>query len=456
MKNLLPLFVFFLLTLSALASEPRIEVSDLDFDVLGVGVQGTRQMTICNTGTGQLTFTEGPGGKFIQWLRTSRFNVTTAEMEKLRTAVLDADGCINIEVTFSSDVEGEYRDTAHVFANTSDRKDWSAWHAIVRQPGPRLNGYDWGKQWVVTPVNICTKNTATGYPGEAELRNEGTGSFSVQSITVAGSDASYFTLDMSDPATTINPGDQVIKDAEPKKQRMIFRPAGERSYVARLGVVTRDPLNGQMDTVYTELRGTGIESHISVADTDFGQVAPGSTRTIDFSIVAHPTRRTTITDIAIAGADAADFRFGPSVSLPTVANPWVLEPGTTRDISIGAEPRSSAPTSALLILTGDFSRCDDSVAVLSVNGTSSVEDGDISSGNALLRVDRSGEITLRLAHAGSVTIEIFTSAGEQVAYANRRLDAGEQTIALDPLRSGVYYVRASSGSWSDVRGFVVP
>jgi hypothetical protein len=456
MKKLLPLLVFFLLAFPALASEPRIEVSDIDFGVLGRGVQGRRQMTICNTGSGQLTFTEGPGGKFIQWLQTSSFNVTTAEMEKLRTAVLGSDNCIDIEVTFKSDIENDYRDSAQLFASTRNRKDWSIWTAQVRQPGPRLTGYDWGKQWVVTPLNFCTKDSATGYPAEITLSNEGTGPSVVQVLSINGPDASSFQLDMSDPATTVRPGDQLIKDADARRQKVIFTPAEERGYSAQLVLLAMDPLNGMVDTVVAQLEGTGIESHISVADTDFGQVAPGSSRTIDISIVAHPTRRTTITNIATAGSGVLEFVFASSSSLPTVANPWVLEPGIVRTISMRVDPRSSAPASALLVLTGDFSRCDDSVAVLSVNGTSSVEEGDIASGNALLHVDRSGEIRLRLAHAGTVAVEIFTSAGERVGYSSRRLDAGEQTIALDPLRSGVYYVRASSGSWSDVRGFVVP
>jgi hypothetical protein len=90
-------------------------------------------MQICNTGAGAVTFHEGPGGDFIEWLKKQEFTVSEPEMEKLRSASLLPGGCIDIAVRFSSTEEGTYRDSAQLFANVRDKKDYSIWTAIVRK-----------------------------------------------------------------------------------------------------------------------------------------------------------------------------------------------------------------------------------------------------------------------------------------------------------------------------------
>jgi hypothetical protein len=138
---------------------PRIEVSDVGFGIIDPAMAGTREMKVCNIGTGELGFTQGPGGDFLEWLRTSEFTVAAAELEKLRMAKIGADGCITIAVGFHATTEGNYRDSAQLFANVDNPKDWSIWTAEVRTISVVPGSTDAARSLTVQPNPVTGTTT---------------------------------------------------------------------------------------------------------------------------------------------------------------------------------------------------------------------------------------------------------------------------------------------------------
>jgi hypothetical protein len=214
-------------------------------------------------------------------------------------------------------------------------------------------------------------------------------------------------------------------------------------------------MTNTFDTISVPLTGSGIESHIGLADYHFGAVQAGNTASGTVAIHALSARQTTITDIRMA--DPTLFTFASATQLPTPSAPWVMLPGTSRILEIEFRPQSGGLAATGLIVTGDFSRCDDSVAFLSANGVSGVSAPTDRSGNRILRIDRVEGIRLELARAGVVSVETFNSAGERVTALQKEMGAGEGTIRVDAaaFAAGTYYVRVSSGAWSVVDRFVV-
>ena len=146
---------------SVSTSAPRIEISDIDFGVLGVGVTATKQMRVCNTGSGTLEFREGPGGKLVEWL-DSHFTISQDQMQQLRIVSLGSAQCLEIAVGFRSETEGIYRDSAQLFANVRDRRDWSIWKAQVRKISAVAGGSEAARAVSVQP-NPVTGATTFGF-----------------------------------------------------------------------------------------------------------------------------------------------------------------------------------------------------------------------------------------------------------------------------------------------------
>jgi hypothetical protein len=164
-------------------SNPRIDVGDINFGRLPIGVIKTMPMRICNIGSGTLEFTgDGQGGAFIEWLRhQTEFTITQAEIDRLIAAKLigpdGAASCIEIMVTFRSDVEGSFRDSAQLFAGKGlrvrDRKDYSIWTAQVFDPTTGVEEESALSRSVIIRPNPVTGTTTVGFrleaPGVARL-----------------------------------------------------------------------------------------------------------------------------------------------------------------------------------------------------------------------------------------------------------------------------------------------
>jgi hypothetical protein len=323
------------------------------------------------------------------------------------------------------------------------------------QPGPQITGYDWQEQWVTT-LNTCTKNTLNQYEALSYISNTGSTSFKVQSLTISGPDANYFKLDNSDPITSVTSGLEIRPgEANKRAQKILFTPDAERNYMALMGLITEAG-----DTVMSILQGAGIESHINLADSDFGGVmfmGPESTRVSgDVDLTIEPTRPTTITEIRITGPDAADFRFNwasamaPYNALPST-NPamWANIPVSTFiNIPIDFMPTSPGSKTAMLEVIGDFSECDTSFALLTGNAITPLSVSDIGVDQVALTTDRNGTVTLSLAYAAEVTLDLHDASGNRIArLAEGTMEAGTHRISSDniQLASGVYLYRLSVG-----------
>ena len=110
---------------------PCLQVSDLDFGVLPLGVSKTLSLEMCNLGGGALTFTSGPGGEVLEWI-VKEFTVAQRDIDRLANITLGPGDCVTIDVTFkSSEVVGEFRTVARFYTNPEGCRDSSVWIARV-------------------------------------------------------------------------------------------------------------------------------------------------------------------------------------------------------------------------------------------------------------------------------------------------------------------------------------
>lgn len=317
-------------------------------------------------------------------------------------------------------------------------------------PGVEITGNDWGKRWVVD--TSCTKDPVDEYGALLILSNTGTSNARISSIELIGEDAEagYFLLDTSVRATTILVGDEV-RPGDDIRQRVIFRPRGERSYLATIRVITEAG-----DTTQNILTGVGIESHGAVTDVRFDTIQyqgswPGTPEArMRGSITAKPTRPLTITGIGVDSADGGDF----TIAAAELARlPLTLKPGETTTFDVIFHPTRAGLHRARIFFTGDHSFCDDSTGaveayVIPSSGVDRAEDAAAFTLDVMSAIDGKVAIRYRLPIPADARIEIFDAIGGRIeVIAEGRSDAGERTVVWDGARhpSGVYYCRILSG-----------
>ena len=287
-------------------------------------------------------------------------------------------------------------------------------------PYPEIGGFDAGERWV-TDASPCTKSGIPAYDTVVAVRNIGSVAYTVRSIELVGpdADAGYFRLDYSDPARAVFAGtviDPEMSDPALHLQKILFRPDEERNYTCVVRLTTEDG-----DTAESVLNGTGIESHVSVSDHDFGTVvldaSNSATATGSVTLTAGRSRRLTVTGLAISGPDASGFRFAPDFvdTLPTPASPWILEPGDRIAVRLEFVPVHMGVRSAFLEVFGDHAFCDDSTGLLT---------------------GRAGNADVR-----GAALSVATGCPEDTAYIMVRNDGGEdfritEMTLLDP--AGVF------------------
>ena len=122
------------LPLRAVTVDPCLYVNDLNFGTVEPGAKKTLPLEICNLGQGSVTFhdsTATGGGAYLTWGGTE-FKVDPSDIAKLQNVQLGAGGCVTINVTFSSEVEGVARTVGRFWGNTRSCRDTSVWTARVR------------------------------------------------------------------------------------------------------------------------------------------------------------------------------------------------------------------------------------------------------------------------------------------------------------------------------------
>lgn len=433
---------------------PCIMVNDADLGVIPPGKQVTVRLHICNSGQGQISFVSP-----YATVNGAELSIAASDLVTLKNTTIGPNQCVDLPVTFTSSATGIYHEMVRVWASTRECRDTAIISATVSKPGPFISGHDWGTQWVTT-LNPCTRDTAAQYIANVYALNTGGIDFTVAKVELVGKDADdgYFTLDRSGTGTSIPPG-TMIKGGDTIRyrplQRVIFTPKDEREYSCKIRLITTDV---PPDTVVGTLHGVGIETHLKTTPFSFDTVKfalPGGTiinRTVTLTIP--PTRALTITGLTINGPDAAEFSVGSGVVLPLT-----VQPGLILSIPITFTPTSQGAKSAQLLITGDQSKCDDSLVTLAAFA---VATATVAQEEATARAERiepnpfSATTTIRftLPAAAGTTVEIYDAAGYRVAMlADGYLESGEHRFTWDPrgLPSGIYYCRIHSGAWNSSR-----
>ena len=117
--------------------EACLNVSDLNFGRVGIGQKRTLPLEICNIGSARITFQD----PYITWL-SEEFNVEPVDIDRLKGATLAAGECVTIQVSFVSEIPGNARTLARLWANTRDCRDTSIWQAQVVDTTTGVAGED--------------------------------------------------------------------------------------------------------------------------------------------------------------------------------------------------------------------------------------------------------------------------------------------------------------------------
>lgn len=352
----------------------------------------------------------------------------------------------------------------------------SVWSARIVTPGPQITGYDWGQRWIVqgacAPVSSPrgTINPADVYVSEVYAYNTGDVDFFVESVSLEGPDASFFDLEISDPATSMRPNDRIrpfdtSSDMPKYFQRVLFRPgADERPYECE--IVLRS-IDGK--TVRNSLRGMGIESHIeSPAAVDFGALTAGENRAMSVVIPTarldgRGSRPVTITDVSIVARDQASAGQFTITNVADIVGK-TFAPPSTFDVLVSYSPTGSGPHAAELVLGGDFSPCDDSTTLLLGSPlTLSARPEGATFGSlpiASVRHDAgTDEIVVDLAATVSASsrIELFDATGAlvDVLVDGRSEPSSTLRFPSGDLTAGAYYVRIRTDSRETVERVVI-
>ncbi len=399
--------------LTATTVRPCIFINDLDFGTMNIGSgTGTLPLEICNAGRGEVTFRE----PWCTWLQTTAqeqgFDVDQADIDKLHGLTLGPNECVTVRVSFTPPAEpgkgGRFRTTARFWANTRDCRDTSIWRANVIEPGPQIDGYNWGERWL--SENSCTKNPVERYEATLQARNSGESPFEVVSLAIMNDPDGVFSI----LNTTIAPG-LIIQPSDMRDIEVAFDPAIEKVYYspvpATIRLAYRINLGDRDSTGYVEapLEGIGIESYASVSDYDFGNVryaGPGSAAVPGrVTITSTGTRPVSIEQVK-TGND--DFRLAAAWA---AANPWAtaadgnvlsLAPGSAITVDLEFAPTNHQPTEqeATIELIGDFaydycSRTDSSGRLTGriLRASATAEGYDF--GSILTCQEKDGHITVR-------------------------------------------------------------
>ncbi len=174
-----------------------------------------------------------------------------------------------------------------------------------------------------------------------EIQSVGDGYLDVSSIALAGDNPADFSIYSGGDPVMLAPGDS---------QRVVvtFRPTGIGPKNAILLVESNDPDTGENPLDLT-LTGQGVAPGIAITPTavDFDAVRVGSDSASTITIRNEGNLDLDITDMAIAGSEAADF------SLEGGGTPFLLPPGDSVDVVVRFTPLVVGPKDASLSVTSN-------------------------------------------------------------------------------------------------------
>ncbi|MGH2571517.1 MAG: choice-of-anchor D domain-containing protein, partial [bacterium] len=184
--------------------------------------------------------------------------------------------------------------------------------------------------WGDTPAGTTSARTV-------QIRNDGTGDLRVSATSVDGPAAAEFAIASGGGAFTLAPG-------QARAIALVFAPTpGIRAAVLRVASDDRDE-----SVLAVPLSGRGLGSRIDVfpASLDFGDVRVGVASPAVVEIRNVGTYTLTVSNLALEGADAADFALAAPGNL-------VVAPGGTARVDVSFRPGSTGPKAAALRITSD-------------------------------------------------------------------------------------------------------
>lgn len=334
---------------------PCVYINDLDFGTLRVGQTATLPLMITNRKGGELKFSSSDktGADVLRWINNN-FIVEKKDIIELSKKRLLKNEFTFINVTFVATAVGLFRTQGVLYTNALCIKDTTYWVANVIAPGPSITGYDWGERWLTTK-NKCTKNTIKEYPYTMiGVQNTGTATAVVKQISLVGKDAELGNFRI---IQTVNEG--TVLTVAPQYLSVAFIPDEVREYKCKIQLVTTD-----LDTVWAELIGVGIENHVSVTGFDFGTeefLGAGKNNILGHVRVANKgVKPLEITRLTIYEDNLKEFNFEDPTSLPSSYNKLILDTGQFADYPVIFSPKTSGLKNAKVMATGNHPICDDS------------------------------------------------------------------------------------------------
>jgi len=187
------------------------------------------------------------------------------------------------------------------------------------------------------------------------VKSEGTGTLTVSSVNITGTDASEF-------AITSGGGSFSLSSGANRDIIVSFDPSSSGAKSATLRLTSDDPDEDPLDV---SLAGNGLDVpvpdiNILPSSYDYGDVAVDSSETETFIISNEGTADLSVTSVIIEGEHPGDF------SIVSGETTFVLTPGSTENIEIQFMPGTVGVRNATLVVTSDDP--DESILSVSLTG----------------------------------------------------------------------------------------
>ncbi|MBN1495615.1 MAG: choice-of-anchor D domain-containing protein, partial [Spirochaetes bacterium] len=380
-----------------------LDVGTHDFGSSNVGVAvGPTTFTIQNVGTGPL--------------EVSGFSLSAGDFSgSLATPVtIPASGSETFDITFTPTTTGLRSATIDL---TSDDPDEGTYTITLNGTGtePDINVQVGGSD--VTTYDFGTVyQPLTSVPVIFTIQNTGGGSLNVTGSSLSGANATDFTVTGLTTGTMVSGGSSTFT--------VIFTPGGTGVRSASLSISSDDPNENPYDITLSGTGGSGATPEINLkigatdyasgtGTCDFGDVYPGSAKTVSFTIENTGAGTLTLADTPLVGT--TDFSVeGPDI---TVIPGYGSLTFTVTFIPSGAWPFADILTinsddadepAYTINLIGNGTAAAAPDIDVSINGTeyltgSTYDFGDIQSGD-------SGTVTLIITNSGSTDLNIASDA----------------------------------------------
>ncbi|MBO0780431.1 MAG: choice-of-anchor D domain-containing protein, partial [Ktedonobacteraceae bacterium] len=309
--------------------------SSLSFSQQNVGTTSSpQQITITNTGTSALT---------LNSIAISGSNAGDFAQTNTCPGSLAAGGSCVVTVTFSPSAAGS-RSASVTVASSAPNSPLTiplSGTGVSPNPAVTLNpaSLSFGNQ------NVNTTSAARA----VTLTNSGGAALTISSITISGTNASYFAQDNNCPSSLAAGANCTIN--------VSFTPTGAGNSSANLTITD----NASTSPQNVALSGTGVVPapavSLSSSSLNFGSQKVGVTSAAqNVTLTNSGTAVLTISGISVAGANAGDFA-------QTNTCPGTLAAGANCSISVKFTPGAAGNRSASLTITDNASNSPQSVGL---------------------------------------------------------------------------------------------